>query len=304
MNFIEHTFKRLASQLLHAPTVHRGSWQSIDVSGSRLHETFEMAHVTIDYEIPSTLDELQIEIQPNLPWADEHFAERVSGIPHNPPPSHVRWPYAQAANAQHTSGGKFSHTYPERFWPRRAGMAPEWQNIKSGMGQRLLDRRGIRYRYGDLSDVVNQLVINPLTRQAYLPVWFPEDTGATAGQRVPCTLGYHFLVTHGKMDIVYAIRSCDLLRHFQDDIYLAARLCQWMCEQYNEQITHPRSPDPEITLKNLRPGRLIMHISSLHAFMGDGKKLEQITKPPQCLFCDNRTAMFDRTVCEQCADTP
>lgn len=303
--FVDATFKRLALQLSLSPPVHRGSWQSIDVSASPVHETYEMTHVTVDYEIPSTLDELRLDISPNHEWADEHFTERVSGIPHNPPPSHVRWPYAQAGNAAHTSGGQFSHTYPERFWPRRAGMAPQWHNVKSGIGQRLIDKRGIRFRYGDLADVVDLLVGQPLTRQAYLPVWFPEDTGAHHNQRVPCTLGYHFLVTHGKMDIVYSIRSCDLLRHFQDDVYLAARLCMWMCEQVNERwdsVHHSQAPGPVPT--SIDTGRLIMHISSLHAFVGDTHKLKEIVKPPRCLFCDNFTAQYDRTVCHACADIP
>lgn len=301
MKFSDTTYKRMAYDLLRSKPVHRGSWQSIDVSTSKVHATYELAHVTVEYIIPIELDDLARDIEPNREWADEHFAERVSGVPHNPPPSHVRWPYAQAGNAQHATGGRFSHTYPERFWPRHAPQSTSAPQSASWLN----DNGGIRYRYGDLSDVVTQLVTNPLTRQAYLPVWFPEDTGATSGQRVPCTLGYHFLVVDGKLDIVYNIRSCDLLRHFQDDVYMAARLCQWMVARVNEDwdsVNHSQAPGPVPT--QIDTGRLVMHIASLHAFVGDEHKLKQIIKPPRCLFCDNRTAAFDRTVCVDCADIP
>ena len=76
---------------------------------------------------------------------------------------------------------------------------------------------------------------------------------------MPCTLGYHFLSRRGRMDIVYYIRSCDLLRHFPDDVYMAARLCQWVCDQL----------ELGDGFKHISPGKLVMHISSLHIFRGD-----------------------------------
>jgi len=211
------------------------------------------------------------EVKPNLPWAEDHFLERVSGEPLNPPASEAWWPYARAGNAEHKNGEKFHHTYPERIWPKGAGDGVQWENDLPYVndlhfGWVRHHNHGIRYAYGDLKDVVDQLAKNPLTRQAYLPIWFPEDTGACGveGQRVPCTLGYHFLSRFGRMDIVYYIRSCDLLRHFTDDVYMAARLLQWMCYQLNA-----RSHD-------IVPGKLVMHISSLHIFRGDYMRVNRM----------------------------
>ena len=59
----------------------------------------------------------------------------------------------------------------------------------------------------------------------------------------------------------YDIRSCDLLRHFQDDIYLACRLLIWM---WNKLINLDEGFWGGIT-----PGDLIMHIYSLHIFQQD-----------------------------------
>jgi thymidylate synthase len=118
---------------------------------------------------------------------------------------------------------------------------------------------GIRYNYGDLNDVVALLKRSPMTRQAYLPVWFPEDTGANYEQRVPCTLGYHFLLRNGVLGITYFIRSCDFVRHFSDDVYMAGRLCQWVADQVADGNV----------------GYLSMHIGSFHIFDGDVAKLKR-----------------------------
>jgi hypothetical protein len=143
--------------------------------------------------------------------------------------------------------------------------------------------RGIRFDYGDLDDVVDLLVRSPLTRQAYLPIWFPEDTGAHHRQRVPCTLGYHFMIRESQLSCRYYMRSCDLIRHFTDDLYMAARLMQWITDQLNmcPNPWHDSAPARKVLVcpeckSSVKTGRLIMYISSLHAFTGDAYKLKQI----------------------------
>lgn len=263
-------FYDLAKELRHATPVHTNEWQSMDTSGSPAHATRELLNVVINRRISGSVGEWSDAIKPNLPWADEHFNERVSGTPHNPPPSHVRWPWWRAsANADHTdtSNGKFSHTYPERIWPKRAG--EYWPSFKG------LSAYGIRGRYGDLNDVVELFVRSPLTRQAYIPIWFPEDTGNVSNVRVPCTLGYHLMIRGSEMHCWYPMRSCDLIRHMRDDIYLAGRLVQWMCEQVNERTNdHYGVTDPG----GYRPGMLNMTISSLHAFVGDDWRLDKLSR--------------------------
>jgi hypothetical protein len=237
--------EQIIADLSMALDVHVGEWQAIKGNIPQA-ETIEIEDVSFDISLPLEVHEWQEIIKPNMPWAEEHFQERVSGIPHNPPPSHVRWPFAQKSNEEHMNGEKFSHTYPERFWPKWAS-----DDAFSVMG-------GIRYPYGDLNDVVRLLKERPGTRQAYLPVWFPEDTGAVADQRVPCTLGYHFLIRNGKLKIVYYIRSCDFYRHFRDDAYMAGRLGQWVSDQLHEVV----------------PGKLVMHISSMHIFSAERGRIE------------------------------
>lgn len=258
MNF-QRTYQHLLRQIMRVgEEVEVGEWQSQDVSNRPEMISRELRHETLKYVIPREPETLRRWFKPNLPWAEDHFKERVSGIPYNPPPSEAWWPFAVRGNEAHKDGQKFSHTYPERIWPRQANWATQLP------GNKYAGHMGIRYGLGDLDDVITMLTKNPLTRQAYLPIWFPEDTGAVLGQRVPCTLGYHFLCRDGKMDIVYYLRSCDLLRHFSDDAYMAARLLQHVVEKLQRNGI------------DAYEGELVMHISSLHIFRGDYTKVEQL----------------------------
>lgn len=248
----EKVYEALTMELHRAPVVHVGEWQAQrDVPQA---DTIEVEDVSFELDLTpfKFWDELAGAINPNLPWAEEHFNERVSGRPWNPPPSHVRWPYAQSGNDQHRAGEVFSHTYPERFWPRFAGVGEDsYDGLEA--------HRGIRFEFGDLGQLTSILRRNLGTRQAYLPVWFPEDLDAAdRGARVPCTLGYHFLVRDGKLKIVYYIRSCDFYRHFRDDVYMAGRLAQWVANEVG-----------------VTPSKIVMHISSLHIFAPEKGKIDQ-----------------------------
>lgn len=246
------------------------TWHSVDVSKSPAHRMLEIRDVTMVYNVPYHLAQLFGDIEPSAPWAEDHFQERVSGQPLNPPPSHRYWPYGNTT--RHTTDTKFSHTYPERFWPKFANVGEKRPNGR----QVWVPHNGIRYEYGDLMNVVDLLRRNPMTRQAYLPVWFPEDTGNVSNVRVPCSLGYHFMLQRTpehvwRLSCRYFIRSVDFIRHFRDDVYMAGRLMQWVCDQLQ----------PGATMDDERfavPGNLIMHMSSLHAFTGDMAKLKAMAE--------------------------
>ena len=221
-------------------------------------DMFEVYGVDFSAFMTNDIKKLQDEIKPNLPWADIHFKERISGIPLNPGESYKEWPFYGQDKDMRKHDEKFSHTYMERFWPKRAGYT--WNNV---------DHAGIRYNYGDLQDIVNLLVNKPDTRQAYLPVWFPEDTGNVNDVRVPCSLGYLFTQREGFLHVKYYIRSCDYLRHFRDDIYLTAKLVLWIIDACCVQSDY---------WKNIKPGIFSMDIASLHIFALEKPILEKLIK--------------------------
>lgn len=264
LNFInedisfDETISELAGRLLEVPEVEVGEWQSIKAANHPMMTTHELRNIIVVTDIPIGVGDLQRKVKPSLPWAEDHFKERVSGQPLNPPPSEAWWPFAVEGNTEHKNAwGEYSHTYPERFWPKRAGTLTPGQQ----------DNWGVRYPLGDLNDVVDLLGKSPGTRQAFLPVWFPEDTGGVRDQRVPCTIGYHFLIRRGEMEVTYFIRSCDFVRYFRDDLYMAARLCQWVCQAIYRKYK-----------LRVQPSMLVMHMVSLHVFPGDIPLLKAIAK--------------------------
>lgn len=255
----ESIVSQLARALLEANIIKVGSWQSKDVSNIDALDTSECPMVCITESIPDSIPDLQEMVRPNLPWAENQFQERVGGKPLNPGETYREWPWYRGNVERHQTGidQRFSHTYIERFWPKWIGRAED---------RHLGPNYGIRSPYGDLGDVVALLAREPYTRQAYLPVWFPEDTGVVHGERVPCTMGYQFLFRDNRLHITYHIRSCDFVRHFRDDVYMAARLCQWMIQQ----LLQPKDLD---IWEGVKPGILHMNIGSLHCFRGDLPKL-------------------------------
>lgn len=252
----------IARDLLTAPVVKNVKWQS-----TRVHQgTQELLNssFTLYLDEEEDLTIYRALIDPNLPWADDHFEkERVSGEPINPGTTWREWPYALVADKHRREGEKdrqFDHSYAERYWPKYAGKTEG--GYIDGDQDPLPCTGGIRFPYGDLEDLVNMLANEPTTRQAYLPVWFPEDlAAATIEKRVPCTLGYHFIMRDNQLHIIYPMRSCDFIRHFRDDVYLTLRLLLWVLERC-------RMINPEFW-NNVAPGTFTMHITSLHIFESD-----------------------------------
>jgi len=243
---IDHTIVTFQNKSL---LTKRETWQGLNVRDKPDMATHELLGHTLTADLlgRNSLDYYHYQIMPDLPWADDHFAERMCGNPLNPPPSEEWWPHA-TTNAAFKKDGIFSHTYPERFWPKNAGNHPT----------------GIRYPVGDYNDFVALLKREPYTRQGYFPVWFPEDTGNVTGVRTPCTLGYHVMLTNQTADITYYIRSCDLMRHFRNDIYFT---CRFLLE------TIARASRGHPVWSKAKTGTLRMHIANLHCFRNDYYKL-------------------------------
>lgn len=234
--------------------VEQQTWHAMNVEGNQMLVANELMNFHWRmFVMPETRSKAVQVVSPNLPWAEDHFKERIGRVPLNPPPSNEDWPFAMKGNQVHKDAQEhFAHTYPERFWPKLANSDHP--------------NRGIRFEYGDLDDLVSLLRQEPTTRQAYLPVWFPEDTGAVDGQRLPCSLGYHFMVREGSLHLNYYMRSCDFVRHFNDDIYMAIRLAQWV-------RAHAFGLSDTVVM-----GSFQLNIASLHSFEGDKTRLEHIAQ--------------------------
>lgn len=262
----------LQRDMLKAPPVRTERWQGIAAN----NDTYEMQDV--NFEVPllgiTELEHWRQDTGANVPWADDHFAERVGGEPLNPGVQWAKWPWGQSA--RQFKQERFNHTYMERLWPkfaRRSDDGKLLEALASTSGPRrypagdLRPKFGIAHYYGDLWDLVTMLANEPHTRQAYIPLFFPEDTGVADRGRKVCTLGYQILVREGQASIWYPLRSCDLVRHWADDCYLAVRLLLWVMDRCKEI-----NPD---FWAGVRPGFYRMHATSLHIFASDRVALER-----------------------------
>lgn len=217
----------------------RKKWQSTEIKDFFWEcENFIWTVPSPDWDKEKAIEELQ----PQVEWCEAHFKERIGGEPLNPPPSHTMW---NCKTSEFLSqDGKFSHTYPERFWPKS------------------LMPKGIRFNTADYDTVVEVLKKDRYTRQCFLPIFFNEDlTASLENERVPCTLGYYFYYKEGYLNCNYIIRSIDVIRHLNNDLYLTFLLLQDLSQKLD-----------------MRVGKIVLIAFNMHCFGNDQYTLKQRIK--------------------------
>lgn len=253
-----------------ANSVHTRSWQGVDISKRPEGQMLELLNVQLHLpQVPRTIENLARDLGKavNLPWAEDHFQERVCGYPINPGTEWANWPDGQSAAKFLDDQGMFDHNYMERYWPKYSALPVATKNVddyQAAAKSHLLEHMsGIRFYYGDLDDLVELLRMEPDTRQAYLPIYFPEDIGRPG--RKPCTLGYQFILRNNQLHIYYPMRSCDFYRHWGDDCYMTVRLGMWILDKLQDKDRD--------TWSGVTVGSFTMHCTSLHMFFNDYIKM-------------------------------
>lgn len=205
---MRHIVKKLRDKLINeGKVIKTSSWQGTKEPPAMR----ELLHVAEKIQMLDNPKDVSDVLRAKQPWANLHFKERVQGYATNPDPSHSMW--ASVTDNYKFNNKLFSHTYSERMWPKAL-------------------YKGIRFKVGDLNTLVELLKKEPDTRQAYLPMYMHEDlTAAVAGERVPCSLGWHFIIRDNKLDLMYTMRSCDVMRHLNNDIYFANKLALWVIDK-------------------------------------------------------------------------
>lgn len=263
-SYFSEVYEHLRSELRSRPPLRGNTWQGRDVSSRPEMETQELLNTTFDLFLPDEdLGGYARDIMPDLPWADDHFEERVCGAPLNPGVQYAKWRMGKWTPG-FQSNSIFNHNYMERIWPKFAGRKTPMFVPEEFSSEGLSPREGIRYPYGDLNDVIDLLARDPMTRQAFLPVFFPEDTGAVHKDRTPCTIGWGFIQRDKRLHITYFLRSCDFVNHFRNDVYMAIRLGIHVLQKLREK-------DEFWDL--VTPGSLHMDITSLHVFKANRSQM-------------------------------
>lgn len=147
------------------------------------------------------------DLEPIQPWADAEWADRLSGIRGHPVNPGEAWKLrSDLWTPLLEEDGRFSYTYSERL----AHSVPP---------------------------VIFELYERPTSRQAYASVWDPRLDGFMMGtRRVPCSLGYHFMLRNGALDVTYTMRSSDFATHFDNDLWLALKLQTFVAEKINQPV--------------------------------------------------------------------
>lgn len=108
-----------------------------------------------------------------------------------------------------------------------------------------------------IQGVINRLKKNVYARGAYIAVHQDEDIHKI-GHRIPCTLSYGFSVRNSlegnKLSMFLHMRSQDLCNFMALDIYKAIALLEYVAKELN-----------------LKVGKLICYVDSLHAYNRDIK---------------------------------
>lgn len=156
-----------------------------------------------------------------LEWAEAEFKERISDEHLNPGKAYR----LRKVWDEFVHHGMFSYTYNERM-------------------------------RGKIDLIIDCLKRAPHTRNAILALWDPEvDIFRIGGkQRVPCSIYYQFLIRGGKLNLIYNIRSNDLMTHWAWDLYLAIKLQAYIAEKIG-----------------VEKGWFIQQVGSLHAYQKDLK---------------------------------
>lgn len=165
-----------------------------------------------------------------LEWCKAELAERLSEDTINPGEAyklrHEVWDEFLVEKIDHTmleTKIEFDYTYNER----------------------------INYQ---LKHIVEELKLHPESRQAIIEIHNNiRDLSSLGGRaRIPCSMFYQYMLRDGKLDVIYVMRSTDFQTHFQNDIWQACSIRDYVAKQIGVQ-----------------PGKFIMFASSLHIYKKD-----------------------------------
>lgn len=197
--------------------VHPQTMQDKDVSGDTSFDTLELQNYNY-----TVLEPFFKDLNPTRPWVDAEWKERLEGIEGRSLNPGEAYKLREEIWSEFLHNGRFAYTYSERL---------QFQ----------------------VMDIIERLKKDPESRQLYIGMWSNDfDTNRLGSMRVPCSLGWHFMVRRGKLHMTYFMRSCDLITHFHNDVYLSLKLQDYVAIQTGIPL-----------------GNFTHFISSLHVFQKD-----------------------------------
>lgn len=198
------------------------------VTGLKAYETIELSGYSFAIMDTADLDDMIKARGLNLDWCEADLAERLSPELINPGIAYkLRKEWDEFVH-----GDKFAYTYNERLRTQ-------------------------------VDDTIEVLDFDNASRQAVITIYEGTKDSTKRGglSRVPCSMYYQLMVRGGKLDVIYTMRSSDFMTHFPYDIWMAARLRDYVLEELNKKKT--------VNAKLIKPGKLVFFSGSLHAYAKD-----------------------------------
>lgn len=130
---------------------------------------------------------------------------------------------------------------PGRAWRLRREVWLQFLEYGGSAGKGGLGRFSYTYseRMGgkNLQAIISRIKEDPTSRQLYLSVWDrSSDIQRLGHRRVPCSLGYHFMIRDGQLHLTYSMRSCDFATHYPNDIALATMMQRYVADETGYEV--------------------------------------------------------------------
>ena len=178
------------------------------------------------------------DLNPVHGWSCAEWNEREAGIFGNPQNPGYAWKFRRDLQMDWAEYLEYNGE------PLRPGVTLEL--AQQALPQFKDDQYGFAYTYsqrfatGDqVFKVIRELRRNPESRQLYISLWhLVEDPDRLGKRRVPCSLGWHFMMREGKLHMTYTMRSCDFVTHWDNDVWLALRLQTFVADRGGFPIGH------------------------------------------------------------------
>ena len=199
------------------------SMQNVDTRGKEEFDRYEV--LGYGHRILSPMVFEDFSFLEHFDWAQGELHERLGDVEHNPGEAWKLWPELWTKYLDES--GHFDYTYRQQIW--------SWRQIEC---------------------VVLELEARPNSRRAVISIW--DDKRGSARQhrkqRVPCSMYYQFFLRDGNLDMIYNMRSCDLITHYPYDVALACGLRDDVIRRLEGAV---------------KPGWFQHHAGSLHAYRKD-----------------------------------
>lgn len=212
--------------------VHPQTMQDKHVGDDEQYQTLELSPYGFTILDGSDRDTFIRDLGYNFEWCMDDFGERIGPAMQNHPGLNPGNAHKHRPEwAEFLRHGRFAYTYSERLALIPLGGA-----------------------FSALKIVIRELMQNPNTRQAVLPIFNASIDLNNAGgvARIPCSMHYQFLHRHDGLHAIYTMRSTDFKTHFPYDIWHALELQKYIADCISD-----------------KPARLTFFTGSLHIYKKD-----------------------------------